>query len=420
MWVKGLLHGMLGILIAIAWAMPSTAANKRSISGNVQAWIGNGLPIPWVNFIGVPGTPGGPTPGFGGARPVTTGGGGSGTCPSGAAPTTPGQGVGCAIGPVVAYMLTTGPAPQKIAMPAGQFQHDGPPIIIPLKFANPNIWQINANFTLSAPAPSVGGVPQTGSLSAGGRSGAPVVTFCPGYTATLPLNPGCLFPGGRTGYLPSIPKCSITSATPNGFKDCAGPKTPTFIPGLLRYQALKNQFGGTGRAHIGGSFSLALRPAATVAAFAGPAKPNPTGIGGGKFGSYNQGVPPVGKGVYVGVVASPLGKIISLGSKVGPGLQNISTGSFGGPLTTGKVTISQPLATPPEKFTITGSDNRTASGSGNITLVAGAVSKRSVTGPNANRTFVNYVVPEAAAAVSAGMALLSLTVCHRLARRRSR
>jgi hypothetical protein len=333
--------------------------------------------------------------------------------------------MGCAVGPVVAHALTTGnptdAIPQTITVEPGQMRHDGPPINVPLLFANPNIWQIVNNFTFSAPKASVNGVPQTGNLHAGGRTGAAVVTWCPGYTATLPLNPGCANPGGRTNYLPTIPTCgAIGSQTPYGFYPCAGAATPTFIPGKMRYVALKNQFGGGFRGQVGGTFVLALRPAATVVAYGGPAAPQRTGAVGAKFGSYNQGVPPPGKGVYTGVVASPLGIILSVGNKIGPGLQNTTSASFGGPLTTGTVTISQPLATPPEIFILKGSDARTPAGSGNITLVGGAVSTRSISGPNANRVTVNYNLPEAAAAVSAGAALLSLLVCHRLARRRSR
>jgi hypothetical protein len=334
-------------------------------------------------------------------------------------------GAGCSVGPVVAVVSTTGVAPQSITVPAGQMRHDGPAINVPLLFANPNIWQIVNNFTISAPAATVGGVPQTGNLKAGGRTGPPVVTWCPGYTATLTAtgsNPACINPGGRASYLPTIPTCGIVGPqTPNGFFPCSGPATPTFIPGKMRYAALKNQFGGPGRGHVGGSFVLALRPGAgTVVAYGGPAAPQPVAALGAPFGVYNQGVPPPGKGAYSGVNATPLGVIISVGNKIGPGLQNITTGSFGGPLTTGTVTVSQPLATPPEVFVLKGTDARTPAGSGTISLVGGSVSTRSITGPNANRTGVTYVVPEAAAMLSAGAALVSLMVCHRLVRRRSR
>jgi hypothetical protein len=70
-----------------------------------------------------------------------------------------------------------------------------------------------------------------------------------------------------------------------------------------------------------------------------------------------------------------------------------------------------------EMFTRTGSDNR-VSGIGNISLVAGAVSARTTSGPNANRGWMTLTVPEPAAMLSAAGALLALVACHRLARRR--
>jgi hypothetical protein len=73
--------------------------------------------------------------------------------------------------------------------------------------------------------------------------------------------------------------------------------------------------------------------------------------------------------------------------------QNNAQG-FGGPWTTGSLTVIQPLAAAaPETFTLQGSDNRTSvSGLGNISLVAGGVSNRARSGPNANRGWLFLTV----------------------------
>jgi len=67
--------------------------------------------------------------------------------------------------------------------------------------------------------------------------------------------------------------------------------------------------------------------------------------------------------------------------------------SAGFPWTTGMLTISHPLAAGVgEVFTITGMDDRTAGGAGTIQLVAGSLSNRATSGPNANRGWVRLVL----------------------------
>ena len=62
--------------------------------------------------------------------------------------------------------------------------------------------------------------------------------------------------------------------------------------------------------------------------------------------------------------------------------------------TTGKVTVSAMLASPPEKFIISGSDSRTAGGAGAIQMVAGSLSLRNVVGTNANRAWLRLNLVE--------------------------
>jgi len=66
--------------------------------------------------------------------------------------------------------------------------------------------------------------------------------------------------------------------------------------------------------------------------------------------------------------------------------------STGGPFTTGKLIISNPAASPAEKFTIQGKDTRSAGGNGTINMVAGSLSTRALSGANANRGWVSLTL----------------------------
>jgi hypothetical protein len=102
------------------------------------------------------------------------------------------------------------------------------------------------------------------------------------------------------------------------------------------------------------------------------------------------------------------------------GVDNKAT-SVGFPWTTGRVELSQPSAIGAyEKFTITGKDSRTAKGSGTISLVAGALSDRNLPGPQANRAWMRFQLPEPDAALGAAAALAVLALCHGLVRRSTR
>ena len=83
-----------------------------------------------------------------------------------------------------------------------------------------------------------------------------------------------------------------------------------------------------------------------------------------------------------------------------------------GAWTTGqlKVSVTNNVGTIDEIFTFTGSDNRTSSGNGTISLVSGSISNRGLTGPNANRGWLNLVLSQpgvgAPALSTGGIALL--------------
>ncbi len=99
-------------------------------------------------------------------------------------------------------------------------------------------------------------------------------------------------------------------------------------------------------------------------------------------------------------------------------LTNMATATEGFPFATALVTISAAGAVPKEIFFAKGNDARTAGGAGNISLVAGSLSDRNLSGPNANRAWVS--LPEPTVALGAAAALGVLGLCHSLLRRRSR
>ena len=102
-----------------------------------------------------------------------------------------------------------------------------------------------------------------------------------------------------------------------------------------------------------------------------------------------QGGPKPGIGV-VKAGATPRGTIslFAFTPNGNTGLTNMAS-STGFPWTTGMLTIKATLAGgAPETWMLTGKDNRNTKGVGAIKMVSGALSQRTVTGPNANRGWV--------------------------------
>jgi len=127
---------------------------------------------------------------------------------------------------------------------------------------------------------------------------------------------------------------------------------------------------------------------------------------------------PLTKGIAVGIGATPMG-FLTMSTLVTAGFpSNMVTATKGFPWTTGAITISAP-GTPPELFFLSGTDMRVA-GSGNVSLVSGALSQRALSKANANRGWLSLTLPEPTAALGAAGALVMLGICHGLVRRRSR
>jgi hypothetical protein len=311
-----------------------------SLSGNARFQIGDGLPIP-----------------IGGTPP-----------PNGRVAVHPG-----------ATLRQTGVDPKTMNLTGGVQGFDGPPINLPVFLANPNVFQVNTNVSLGS---AVSPVQPRGIFQAGLRTGAALVTFCAGQTATVIAggNPGCTGPaGGPT----------------------TGGGNPS-VEGLMRYTATKNQFGGpTTTGAVGGTADVAIRANAAAPCTIGNADcvvvmaiadPFPTGAVGNEFGFSNTTVGLAAANGLFRASITTAGSVIAVGTVFGDGVKN-PVHEYGGPWTTGMLTVSQTAVAGPvdEIFVFSGYDNRLR-GIGNISLVAGSVSDRALSGLNSNRGWLNYTI----------------------------
>jgi len=304
----------------------------------------------------------------------------------------PDGGVPAIFGATVSVTSGAGHAIRFLA--ASQLAHPGTKRTIGVFPANNAVFQVATALAVGFPA-------APGTLGVGLRTGPAVVTWCPGTAAPVAGAPGCgVFPSGGV------------------------------IPGGIRYTATGAQFGGPLRAKISGLATVALQVGGTppgfvtgIHAFASPA--GMAAIG-GPFNvkvSTAAAVPGPASGVFVGV-ANAAGTITSVLSSgiAGSGIANVAT-SYGAPWTTGRITVSNLAASPVETFILSGSDLRTpVSGLGTISLVSGAISARLLTGPNANRGWLNLeVIPAVPAlppgALAAATGLLALAGGYLLRRR---
>jgi hypothetical protein len=329
------------VFAAGLWATAAQAQTKvHPLTGNARFQLGDGRLAPIAPAISV-------------ERPI----------PIGLTPAPNGRVIAVSGATVV---QTTGPDPRKMVFAPGQLTAPGNPVVVGVYLQNSVVLQVKTAIPVSLPRAQA-------TLSARGRTGASTVSFCPGQTVTPSGNPGCV----------------STSAGPG-------------IRGRMRYTKTAAQFGGLMQGNFRGSANIALRvsgtPPGTVTAVFALATPFPTGAQGGPFGFKisTSGAPPPPPNGLGGFVANAAGTLI------GPPLWQHATASgipnpvksYGGPWTTGMVTISAELndvGPYPEIFVFSGMDSR-VNGVGNISLVSGSVSWRALSGPNANRGWLNLTV----------------------------
>ena len=288
--------------------------------------------------------------------------------------------------------------PRAMQFNGGEITHPGTPFTLPVFANNPNVFQVRTAILFAFP-----NGPAT--LSAGGRPGGATVNWCPGINITGTATGGCLTPAAGPG-----------------------------INGRITYTATAAQFGGSAQAAGGGAADVALRAGAaapcdynvtaTCLAIFALATPAGTGVVGGDF---NNSVTSAGgapsPGLYAVIVAAN-GAIVSItNTGLGPGAPNPVT-SYGAPWTTGMLSLlNTAVLGTPENFQLTGSDARVG-GVGTISLVAGGMSDRTLSGPNANRGWLNLTVGETTPALGTwGIGALAIALAgvatRRLRRRES-
>jgi hypothetical protein len=189
----------------------------------------------------------------------------------------------------------------------------------------------------------------------------------------------------------------------------------TAVKGRIIYTATGNQFGGNASLRIPRSTGGVLQGYADVVIRTGPtpdvapcdynfatfgsckvafvnAAPNEIGAGGWQKTSTTGNQIP--SAVFDAILLVN-GAVVKLANQTTTGFGPVNTAfGGGGPWTTGLVNITalSVLDTPPtEKFTLSGSDNRVG-GIGTLSMVSGAVSNRTQTGPNGNRGWMNLAI----------------------------
>ncbi len=299
----------------------------------------------------------------------------------------------------------TGTAPFTVSISDAQLDRAAAPATDPLFLGGGNALQLRTSLAVQVPPRNV-----LATFKANGRSGPPVLSFCPGGT-----QPGQTVFNGTGAFNPN---CSVPSSAPTGVGSANG---------VMRYSKTTNQFGGLGALAAQGTASLAVWLALPTTGGA----PGQVAFAADVIDASGPGEPIDASpdvGVLDGLVVkqlfgyTPSGIITATGATI-ISASDVTQTAWGGPLTTGqmKISVTANQGPIPDIFTLTGSDTRDASGIGNITLVSGSISRTNLTGSSATRNVVSLTItPEPAKLASAGFALLALVGGHQLHRRRSR
>ena len=370
--VNASIRALLVLLwIALVTASASSAQSYYSVTGGGgQTQIGDGLPLP----IQVNRTPMGGPIGTGALFPPLL------------IPVNP-----------KAVIKQTGSAPAQMKLPPGVLRRiPAAPKVIGLAANNPKVLQVKTRISFSGPANIKGSRTfkkngfRTKAVSFGGAP-AGAVAF---YSGSINRFGGAS--QMRIAVLSEIGVwLNVGVMLPCKHPAFAGAQASCLAPLVPAYPASLAAAGG------------AMTMAGVVTAGVTVTTP---------------GAPPAkSPGVVVLSVPNSTGLIAKSANAKNTGtLTNMAT-SVGFPWTTGKIVLSQPSALAAfEKFTLTGMDSRTAMGAGTISLVSGALSNRKLSGPNSNKSWARYTMPEPGAALGAAAALATLALGHALAQRRSR
>jgi hypothetical protein len=364
------------MLVAVGFAGAANAAYYSITGGGGQAQIGDGLPLPiQVN---------------------KTGGGG----PIGTGTMFPPLLIPVNSDPAKALIKQTGAsAPLPMKVPPGAFKRvPSGALAIGVANNNPKVFQVKTNISFSGPAAIKGSM----TFKKNGWRTVPVETFTgtPPEAKAFYTNTGNRFGGASQTRVAALSAIGV-------WANLAVPTLPCAAPA----------FGGTGaNAAKCWAAKLPAYPMTLAAAGGGMA------TGGGKITDgvivTTPGTPAAVPG-SVNISATMNGLVLQSAPRGSAFMLNNMAVSEGFPWTTGNITLSAMSALGKgEKFVIKGADGRDAMGEGTISLVAGALSNRNVSGPNANKSWARYTLPEPGATLGAVAALAALAICHGLVRRR--
>jgi len=255
---------------------------------------------------------------------------------------------------------------RRLFVPNGALSKPASQNTVGVKFSNPKVFAVGTNLKYVWPGSGASGVTfqqQPGGSTAMIAGFGGTMTYFNalgtrfGGAAQFDLSPGP--PAGLYAASPVTVYAKINGTTPPCTHPAFAGAKPGCVAGILFAKP-------TGKGAIGGPASgTAMTPGAVV---------TPPNI------------------VILKMGAVPLGTISAAVKAAVTPLPTNMASSHNGPWTTGQIVISQPAAVPPEIFTITGADLRAANGSGTIQMVAGSLSARVTSGPNANRGWVRLIL----------------------------
>jgi hypothetical protein len=294
-----------------------------------------------------------------------------------------------------ALVTATGAGPATLTVPPSVF---GGVFAIGFPLPQPSIVQITTQFSNAGPK-------VTGVFKAAGWVGKrpfPNFAYCPGAAAN--------------------PACTDHQSTGQGAASNMGT-----MHGLVRYTAGPQQYGGTMQMVSGGGGVLSIRIGTNTVMhnpFGGATGAAPTEAPGGFYANSSLTDALPGGPITTGAVVSAYGMITVPGVQVNTGV-NTTIINRGFSWTTGQVYVKGTTGGPVTSTTatVTGSDQRTPLGAGNITLVAGGIGNRVSSG----QTFMDFdrvkmklshpAPSMSPAGVAVGAVLMVLAVGYALRRR---
>ncbi len=251
---------------------------------------------------------------------------------------------------------------RRLKIPAGVLSKPAVQKTVGVKFSNPTVFAVGTNVNYVWPA-----APATFSVDA--AVGGPVIAAF-GGTMTYSNTLGHRF-GGPANFVLAPGVGGIIPAPVTVYIKINGTTPPCTHPA----------FAGGAAGCVAG-----ILQALPTGLFAiGAATPTTYMTPGGMVAGMNLAAMKMG--------AVPLGTVLAKALVATVALPTNMATSQPGSWTTGQVIISNPAAGGMgEKFTLSGMDARGATGAGTIQLVSGSLSKRTASGPNANRGWLRLIL----------------------------